>query len=53
MIDFLGIDVFLKNLVIKLYYWDGFGSKLIGELEWRLYFRNVFFVFGRFDNIVK
>lgn len=53
MIDFLGMDVPLKNPVIKPYYRDGFGSKSIGEPEWRPHPRNALSVPGRLDNTAK
>lgn len=51
--DVAGMDVPLKNPVIKPYYRDGFGSKSIGEPEWRPHPRNALSLPGRLDNTAK
>ena len=52
-INFLGFDVPLVNPVIKPYYRDGFGSKSIGEPDWRPHPRNALSVTDRLDNTAR
>ncbi|KAJ7394885.1 spermatogenesis-associated serine-rich protein 1 [Desmophyllum pertusum] len=47
------MDVPLVNPVIKPYYRDGFGSKSIGEPQWRPHPRNVLSMSDRLDNTAK
>jgi len=51
--DVAGIDVPLLNPVIKPYYRDGFGSKSIGEPQWRPHPRNALSVKDRLDNTAR
>lgn len=51
--DVAGFDVPLVNPVIKPYYRDGFGSKSIGEPQWRPHPRNVLSVTNRLDNTAR
>ena len=53
LFDLSGIDTPLVNPVIRPYYTDGFGSKSIGEPEWRPHPRNALSVPGRLDNSVR
>lgn len=52
-IDSPGIDVPLVNPVIKPYYRDGFGSKSIGEPQWRPHPRNALSLTDRLDNTAR
>ena len=52
-INFSGFDVPLVNPVIKPYYRDGFGSKSIGEPQWRPHPRNALSVTDRLDNTAR
>jgi len=47
------MDTHLLNPIIKPYYRDGFGSRSIGEPEWRPHPRNALSVPDRLDNSVR
>lgn len=51
--DSQGFDTHILCPIIKPYYKDGFGSKSIGEPQWRPHPRNALSVPDRLDNTVK